>query len=108
MQLYLTNIVEGKLPLNHAILNHVQEVFNLSPNLSQEALIKAFNVETNDQMLVVYLSSLIRSVIALHNLINNKIEYRKQEDKPPATATEDNKSDKKKSEAKSEKKPETK
>jgi hypothetical protein len=30
-------------------------------------------VKTNDQMLVIYLSSLIRSVIALHNLINNKV-----------------------------------
>lgn len=29
-------------------------------------------VKTNDMMLVIYLSSLIRSVIALHNLINNK------------------------------------
>lgn len=32
-----------------------------------------FAVKTNDQMLVIYLSSLIRSVIALHNLINNKV-----------------------------------
>lgn len=31
-------------------------------------------VKTNDQMLVIYLSSLIRSVIALHNLINNKVK----------------------------------
>jgi phage-related holin len=30
-------------------------------------------VKTNDMMLVIYLSSLIRSVIALHNLINNKV-----------------------------------
>ena len=33
----------------------------------------AFAVKTNDMMLVIYLSSLIRSVIALHNLINNKV-----------------------------------
>lgn len=32
-------------------------------------------VKTNDMMLVIYLSSLIRSVIALHNLINNKVIY---------------------------------
>lgn len=30
-------------------------------------------MKTNDMMLVIYLSSLIRSVIALHNLINNKV-----------------------------------
>ena len=32
-----------------------------------------YAVKTNDMMLVIYLSSLIRSVIALHNLINNKV-----------------------------------
>jgi len=35
-------------------------------------------VKTNDQMLVIYLSSLIRSVIALHNLINNKVRLHYQ------------------------------
>jgi len=30
-------------------------------------------VKTNDMMLVIYISSLVRSVIALHNLINNKV-----------------------------------
>ncbi|ONM12596.1 26S proteasome non-ATPase regulatory subunit 7 homolog A [Zea mays] len=37
-------------------------------------------------MLVIYLSSLIRSVIALHNLINNKMlnkEHEKAEDSKP-------------------------
>jgi 26S proteasome regulatory subunit N8 len=78
-------------------------VFNLLPNLNVNELIKAFAgnlapcprytiivicgivyysclmfcflgaVKTNDMMLVIYLSSLIRSVIALHNLINNKV-----------------------------------
>ena len=36
-------------------------------------LFLSFAVKTNDMMLVIYLSSLIRSVIALHNLINNKV-----------------------------------
>lgn len=51
----------------------LQDVFNLLPNLNVADLINAFAVKTNDQMLVIYLSSLIRSVIALHNLINNKV-----------------------------------
>ncbi|AQK46922.1 26S proteasome non-ATPase regulatory subunit 7 homolog A [Zea mays] len=44
-------------------------------------------LKTNDMMLVIYLSSLIRSVIALHNLINNKMlnkEHEKAEDSKPA------------------------
>jgi 26S proteasome regulatory subunit N8 len=34
----------------------------------------AFQVKTNDMMLVIYVASLIRSVTALHDLINNKLE----------------------------------
>lgn len=49
------------------------QVFNLLPNLNIEEMVRAFAVKTNDMMLVVYLAALIRSVIALHNLINNKI-----------------------------------
>ncbi|GFP82198.1 26S proteasome non-ATPase regulatory subunit 7 homolog a, partial [Phtheirospermum japonicum] len=83
---YLDLVIEGKLPLNHEILYHLQDVFNLLPNLNVTELVKAFAVKTNDMMLVIYLSSLIRSVIALHNLINNKMlnkEHEKAEDSKP-------------------------
>ncbi|KAK6145467.1 hypothetical protein DH2020_022287 [Rehmannia glutinosa] len=83
---YLDLVIEGKLPLNHEILYHLQDVFNLLPNLNVSELVKAFAVKTNDMMLVIYLSSLIRSVIALHNLINNKMlnkEHEKAEDSKP-------------------------
>ncbi|KAI3828547.1 hypothetical protein L1987_02648 [Smallanthus sonchifolius] len=61
------------------------DVFNLLPNLNVADLIKAFAVKTNDQMLVIYLSSLIRSVIALHNMINNKMLNKEHDDAKPAT-----------------------
>ncbi|MFQ6623297.1 hypothetical protein Gotur_002324 [Gossypium turneri] len=85
---YLDLVIDEKLPLNHEILYHLQDVFNLLPNLNVNDLIKAFAVKTNDMMLVIYLSSLIRSVIALHNLINNKMlnkEHEKAEDAKPTT-----------------------
>ena len=34
---------------------------------------------TNDQMLVVYVAALSRSIIALHNLISNKLQNRDAE-----------------------------
>lgn len=95
MHTYLANVAEGKLPLNHSILNLIQQMFNLLPNLNQDHIIRSFNVQTNDNMLTIYLSSLIRSVIALHNLINNKLEYRRledieaEEDKAKATGAAD-------------------
>ena len=76
---YLKAVVDGKLPVNHEISYLMQEIFNLMPNLNVEELVRSFSVKTNDMMLVIYLSSLIRSVIALHNLINNKIALKDAE-----------------------------
>ena len=57
-------------------LLQLQDVFNLLPDVLLSDFIKSMNITTNDQMLVVYLASLIRSSIALHNLIDNKITNR--------------------------------
>jgi len=78
-------VVEGSLPVNYAILYNLQDVFNLLPNLEGTGAMRSasgtaqsssaieegkrpFTVATNDQLLVLYLSSLIRAVIALHDL----------------------------------------
>ena len=69
----------GKLPINHQIIYQLQDVFNLLPDVNFTNFVKSVYVKTNDQMLVVYLASLIRSIIALHNLINNKVQNRDAE-----------------------------
>lgn len=81
---YLESVVEGTLPVNHQIIYNLQDVFNLLPNLESaitggssqgkdhEGQQRPFTVATNDQLLVMYLSSLIRAVIALHDLVLNK------------------------------------
>jgi 26S proteasome regulatory subunit N8 len=71
---YLDKLLANKLPINHQILSHIQDMFNLLPDVTHHDLIKSIYVKTNDEMLLVYLSSLIRSIIALHNLIMNKIQ----------------------------------
>mmetsp|Transcript_46467 Transcript_46467/g.123330 ORF Transcript_46467/g.123330 Transcript_46467/m.123330 type:complete len:357 (+) Transcript_46467:2-1072(+) len=76
---YLEQVAAGKMPVNHEISFLLQETFNLLPNLNVEELVRAFSVKTNDMMLVIYVSSLIRSVIALHNLINNKLALKEAE-----------------------------
>lgn len=78
---YLDQVVTGVLPVNHNILNLIQDIFNLLPNLNVEELVRSFLVKTNDMMLAIYLASLIRSIIALHNLLNNKIANRDAERK---------------------------
>ena len=69
----------GRLPVNHQIIYKLQDIFNLLPNLNVEQLVKAFAVKTNDMMLAIYLSSIIRAVIALHNLVNNKLVNKEKE-----------------------------
>lgn len=90
---YLELVVNNKLPINHPIIYLLQDIFNLLPNTSSELFVKSTFVKTNDQMLVVYLASLVRSVIALHNLINNKITNRDAERKEnqPKDSKKDNK-----------------
>lgn len=76
---YMNYVLQGKLPINHEIMYQLQDIFNLLPNLNFEEMIKSFQVKTNDMMLVIYLSSLVRSIIALHNLINNQVVNKEQE-----------------------------
>jgi 26S proteasome regulatory subunit N8 len=61
------------LPINHQIVYQLQDIFNLLPDISQGNFVESLYVKTNDQMLVVYLAALSRSIMALHNLINNKL-----------------------------------
>lgn len=60
------------MPVNHQIVYHLQDALNLLPDLGGEGVKGSFASSTNDQLLVVYLSSLLRAVIALHALVDNK------------------------------------
>ena len=79
MKDYLENILNGNIQkVNQDIIANMQTILNLLPNLNVEELVKAVLVKTNDLHMVIYLSSLIRSVIALHDLVNNKIRYNEE------------------------------
>lgn len=92
---YLIQVGQGSLPMNHQIIYQLQDIFNLLPDIANDHFIDNLYIKTNDQSLVVYLSALVRSIIALHNLINNKITNR--------DAEEGKKEDKDKKEKKDEK-----
>ncbi|KAI9742429.1 MAG: proteasome regulatory particle subunit [Claussenomyces sp. TS43310] len=98
IQAYLQKVIDGTLPVNHAILGNLQDVFNLLPNLStpkpasqiadgvdgptknNSELAHAMSIKTNDQLMAIYLSSLIRAITAFHDLIENKIQNRQQQE----------------------------
>ncbi|CAK7224974.1 proteasome regulatory particle subunit [Sporothrix bragantina] len=110
IQTYLKKVLDGQLPVNHAILGNLQDVFNLLPNLSTKAaapssgssngsatlgsgegdLAYAMSVKTNDQLMAIYLSSLIRAITAFHDLIENKIQNRQQQEEKDAAKKEAN------------------
>lgn len=77
---YLIQVGQGSLPMNHQIIYQLQDIFNLLPDIANDSFIDNLYIKTNDQSLVVYLAALVRSIIALHNLINNKITNRDAEE----------------------------
>lgn len=106
---YLIQVSEAKLPINHQIIYQLQDIFNLLPDINQEGFTKSFYIKNNDQMLVVYLAAMVRSIVALHNLINNKLTNRdaeegKKEDSKKEKESKDKDKDKEKDGKKDEKK----
>ena len=93
---YLEKVYEQKLPINHSILGKLQNVFNLLPNLAysskkvdadkftivagSDPLASAFSVKTNDSLMMIYVGTLVRSIIAFQELIENKLENKKLND----------------------------
>ncbi|KAL2041642.1 hypothetical protein N7G274_005426 [Stereocaulon virgatum] len=112
---YLQKVIDKELPVNHAILGNLQDVFNLLPNLSNPTaltpseargdivvdgapgstsntdLARSMSVKTNDQLMSIYLSSLVRAITAFHDLIENKIQNRQQQEEKDAKKEEEGK-----------------
>merc|ERR1711865_701995 len=68
--------LSGKIPVNNKIVYNIQTILNLLPNLNMDAMVRSFFVKMNDMHLVLYVSSIVRSIIVLHKLLNNKLKYR--------------------------------
>ena len=100
--LYLQKVLDGELPVNHAILGNLQDIFNLLPNLTTPSasrltgkipidnseLARSMSMKTNDQLMTIYLSSLVRAITAFHDLIDNKNQNRQQQEEKEAKKDE--------------------
>lgn len=71
---YLEKVLQGSLPVNQRVIAAVQDMFNLLPDLHSPAAQLALTVKTNDQLAAIYVGSLARAVVALHQLIANRID----------------------------------
>merc|ERR1719400_1781972 len=81
---YLEKVVVGELPINQDILRNLQLIFNLLPNLNKADVVRSFQTKKNDLMLNIYIASLLRSILALDGLLQNRIENKLREDKKEA------------------------
>lgn len=88
MREYLVAVAAGELPVNNEIMYKMQDIFNLLPSLNLSELVKAFHTKSNDMMLVLYVSALIRSIMALHDLVDNKMELKISERKASEEAAQ--------------------
>lgn len=103
MSAYVDRVIGGQLPINHQILYNLQDIFNLMPDLQVDSLLHSFTVNTNDNMMAIYISSLIRSICALHDLIANKIVNKASEIEEGKTEAEKQAERKKREEDEAEK-----
>ncbi|CDH10170.1 probable 26S proteasome regulatory subunit RPN8 [Zygosaccharomyces bailii ISA1307] len=112
---YLNKVTNKELPVNHVILGKLQDVFNLLPNLGQpnedelnlrnnevvkhnNNLQKALTVKTNDELMVIYIANLVRAIISFDDLIENKIQNKKLQEKKNKDYEADHQSKKKEEE----------
>lgn len=80
--------INGKDEINNATPTHT-----LKENANQ--LQKALTVKTNDELMIIYISNLVRSIIAFDNLIENKIQNKKLQEKLDEEKNEEKKKKKK-------------
>lgn len=76
---YLGDILAKKKQPNLQIINSLQEIFNALPNMNTEDMSKSLTIKNNDNTFVLYICAIIRSIISLHNLINNKLQNKEAE-----------------------------
>ena len=101
---YLNKVITNKIPVNPQIIYNIQEIFNYLPNFENENVIKAYSIQTNNNYLVLYLSWVVKTIIALHKLVNNKIALKEKEQNPEEEKKEEKKTEEKKEEKKKEEK----
>lgn len=78
---YLQKVQSKELPVNTDVISNLQDIFNLLPNINAPAFTDSMTTQTNDQLLVVCLSTMVRSILSMHNLIDNKLRSKSEVEK---------------------------
>lgn len=76
---YLENILSNRIPPNTQILDQIQMALALYPSIFDGEFKQAFHGQINDLLFMIYVISLLRSTLALHDLIDNRFLNRTAE-----------------------------
>ncbi|KAF1744779.1 hypothetical protein MXB_4943 [Myxobolus squamalis] len=71
---YLTDVINKVLPLKTEILEQIQSILYELPLLVNDDVKRALMLQNTDDASITLLSLLIRTVLALNHLINNKVQ----------------------------------
>lgn len=96
---YLEEVISGVRKSDPQILLTLHEVMSRLPKVMSEEFKKVLSENINDNYLTLYTSSLVKGVIGIHNLLNNRIknmEDVKAEEEAKKKAKEAEKTDEKK------------
>ncbi len=94
---YLDRVGTGGTKGNPEILGNLQDICNLLRNLDDQ-LHQSFITKNNDNMFAIYQGALVKSVFALHDLLDNKLAIKSKENE--LKSSEKKKEEKKEEEVK--------
>ena len=75
---YLHSVISGELPVNQSILHSIQESFNSLPTLD-EGIVEMLQSHTQDAFLTLYAATMVRTVLAVHKLVDAKTAIARKE-----------------------------
>ena len=88
---YLDDIINEKLPVDNEIIGITQSIFNLLPNLELKDTVDSLSTKSDDSAFMIFISQLCRSVVSLHELVNENHKRHQQASKKETTGTEEKK-----------------
>lgn len=76
---YLEDVLGGKRKQDPQIMMVLHEIVSRLPRVMSEQFKKVLSENVNDNYMALYTSSLVKGVVSIHNLLNNRIKNREEQ-----------------------------
>ena len=71
---YLADVLEGRRRQDPQLIRAIHQIMGRLPKLLSEEMKRIMSIRANDNYLSIYVSSLVKGVINIHYLLNNRIK----------------------------------